>query len=216
MKILSFVAAALAATPVFAQAQIVKIDGSSTVFPVTEAVAEDFQKAKKQQVKVTVGISGTGGGFKKFCRGETDISNASRPILKAEMADCQKAGIEYIELPVAFDALTVVVNPKNTFIKQLTVAELKKMWEPAAQGKVTHWNQVNPAWPDQPIKLFGAGRRLGHLRLLHRGGRRQGQGHARRLHRVARTTTCWSGRVARRERAWATSATPTTSRTRTS
>jgi phosphate transport system substrate-binding protein len=155
MKILMLAAATLVATPVFAQ--IVKIDGSSTVFPVTEAVAEDFQKAKKQRVKVTVGISGTGGGFKKFCRGETDISNASRPILKAEMADCQKAGVEYFELPVAFDALTVVVNPKNSFIKQLTVAEMKKMWEPAAQGKVTRWNHVNPAWPDQPMKLFGPG-----------------------------------------------------------
>ena len=155
MKILSLIAAALAATPAFAQ--IVKVDGSSTVYPVTEAVAEDFQKAKKQQVKVTVGISGTGGGFKKFCRGETDVSNASRPILKAEMADCQKAGIEYYELPVAFDALTVVINPRNTFIKQLTVAEMKKIWEPAAQGKVMRWNQVNPAWPDQPMKLFGPG-----------------------------------------------------------
>jgi phosphate transport system substrate-binding protein len=155
MKIPTLAAAALAATPVFAQ--IVKVDGSSTVFPVTEAVAEDFQKAKKQKVKVTVGISGTGGGFKKFCRNEIDISNASRPILKPEMADCQKAGIEYFELPVAFDALTVVVNPKNSFIKQLTIAEMKKMWEPAAQGKVTRWNQVNPAWPDQPMKLFGPG-----------------------------------------------------------
>jgi phosphate transport system substrate-binding protein len=150
-------AMALAAAPAFAQQKIVKIDGSSTVFPVTEAVAEDFQKAKKQQVKVTVGISGTGGGFKKFCRAETDISNASRPILKAEMTDCAKAGVEYIELPVAFDALTVVINPKNTFIKQLTVAEMKKMWEPAAQGKVTRWNQVNPSWPDAPMKLFGPG-----------------------------------------------------------
>jgi len=152
---LSLLAALLAASPAFAQ--IVKVDGSSTVYPVTEAVAEDFQKAKKQKVKVTVGISGTGGGFKKFCRGETDVSNASRPILKSEMADCQKAGIEYYELPVAFDALTVVINPKNSFIKQLTVAEMKKMWEPAAQGKVTRWNQVNPQWPDQPIKLFGPG-----------------------------------------------------------
>ncbi|HJS76252.1 MAG TPA: PstS family phosphate ABC transporter substrate-binding protein [Burkholderiales bacterium] len=150
-------AAALAAAPVYAQQKIVRIDGSSTVFPVTEAVAEDFQKAKKQQVKVTVGISGTGGGFKKFCRAETDISNASRPILKAEMADCAKAGVEYIELPVAFDALTVVINPKNTFIKQLTIAEMKKMWEPAAQGKVTRWNQINPSWPDAPLKLFGPG-----------------------------------------------------------
>jgi phosphate transport system substrate-binding protein len=140
-----------------AQAQIVKIDGSSTVYPVTEGVAEDFQKMKKGAVKVTVGISGTGGGFKKFCRGEIDVSNASRPILQKEMDDCKAAGIEYFELPVAFDALTVVANPKNTFLKQLTVEELKKIWEPAAQGKVTKWNQVNPAWPDAPIKLFGAG-----------------------------------------------------------
>ena len=109
-------------------------------------------------MKVTVGISGTGGGFKKFCRNETDISNASRPILKSEMDDCKKAGIEYFELPVAFDALTVVVNPKNTWLETgITVGELKKMWEPAAQGKITSWNQVNPAWPDQPMKLFGAG-----------------------------------------------------------
>lgn len=137
--------------------QVVKVDGSSTVFPVTEAVAEDFQKAMKGKVKVTVGISGTGGGFKKFCRGETDVSNASRPILKQEMADCKAAGVEYFELPVAFDALTVVVHPKNNFIKSMSVAELKKLWEPAAQGKVTRWNQVNAAWPDAPIKLFGAG-----------------------------------------------------------
>jgi phosphate transport system substrate-binding protein len=156
-RVLVIAAATTCAAPVLAQQQIVKVDGSSTVFPVTEAVAEDFQKAKKQRVKVTVGISGTGGGFKKFCRAETDVSNASRPILKSEMADCAKAGVEYIELPVAFDALTVVVNPKNAFIKQLTVAELKKMWEPASQGKVTRWNQVNPAWPDQPMKLFGPG-----------------------------------------------------------
>ena len=157
VKALAFSGAAVAAQAVFAQQILVKVDGSSTVFPVTEAVAEEFQKSKKNAIKVTVGISGTGGGFKKFCRGETDVSNASRPILKGEMADCTKAGIEYIELPVAFDALTVVVNPKNNFIKQLTVAELKKMWEPAAQGKVMTWNQVNPAWPNQPLKLFGAG-----------------------------------------------------------
>jgi phosphate transport system substrate-binding protein len=150
-------AALAAASPALAQQRIVKIDGSSTVFPVTEAVAEDFQIAKKRSVHVTVGISGTGGGFKKFCRGEIDVSNASRPILRKEMEDCKAAGIEYYELPVAFDALTVVVNPKNNFIKQLTVAEMKKMWEPAAQGKVTHWNQVNPAWPNQPMKLFGPG-----------------------------------------------------------
>jgi phosphate transport system substrate-binding protein len=140
-----------------AQAQIVQIDGSSTVFPVTEAVAEEFQKAKKGKIKVTVGIAGTGGGFKKFCRGETDISDASRPILKQEMEACKGAGIEYIELPIAFDALTVIVNPKNTWSPTMTVAELKKIWEPAAQGKITKWNQVREKWPSAPLKLFGAG-----------------------------------------------------------
>jgi phosphate transport system substrate-binding protein len=158
-KLLAIAAAASGAFSVAAgaQAQTVKVDGSSTVFPITEAVAEEFQKSKKGAVRVTVGISGTGGGFKKFCRGETDISDASRPILKAEMEECKKNGIEYMELPVAYDALTVVINPKNTWIKSMTVAELKKMWEPAAQGKITRWNQVNPAWPDAPLKLFGAG-----------------------------------------------------------
>src|SRR5687768_3514763 len=135
----------------------VKIDGSSTVYPITEAVAEDFQKEKKGAVRVTVGISGTGGGFKKFCRGETDIVNASRPILQKEMEDCKKAGVQYVEMPVAFDALTVVVNPRNNWSKAITVAELKKIWEPAAQGNITRWNQVNPAWPDEPLKLYGAG-----------------------------------------------------------
>lgn len=136
---------------------VVKVDGSSTVFPITEAMAEQFQKMKKGQVQVTVGVSGTGGGFKKFCNGETDISNASRPILKREMEACRSKNISYIELPVAFDALTVVVNPRNNWVKQLTVAELKTMWEPAAQGKIKTWNQVNPAWPNRPLKLFGAG-----------------------------------------------------------
>ncbi len=157
MKAWVILGAFLAAAPAFAQQQVVKVDGSSTVYPITEAVAEEFQKAKKNAIKVTVGISGTGGGFKKFCRGETDISDASRPILEKEMADCKAAGIEYYELPVAFDAITVVINPKNNFIKQLSVAELKKIWEPAAQGKVTRWKQVNEAWPDQPMKLFGPG-----------------------------------------------------------
>ena len=146
----------LGAMPLAGLAQVVKIDGSSTVYPVTEAVAEEFQKANRG-MKVTVGVSGTGGGFKKFCRGETDIANASRPISASEMVDCKKIGVEYFELPVAFDALTVVINPKNTWLKQATVAELKKIWEPAAQGKVMRWNQVNPTWPDQPMKLFGAG-----------------------------------------------------------
>lgn len=136
---------------------VIKIDGSSTVFPLTEAVAEEFQKAKQGKVKVTVGISGTGGGFKKFVRGELDISDASRPILKEEMEQARANGVEYIELPVCFDALTVVVNPQNDWIDSLTVEDLKKMWEPEAQGKITHWNQVRPEWPNEKIALFGAG-----------------------------------------------------------
>ena len=150
-------AGALCAVVPAAHAQLIKIDGSSTVFPITEAMAEDFQKSTKGKIKVTVGISGTGGGFKKFCRGETDISDASRPILKKEMDDCKAAGVQYIELPVAYDALTVVIHHDNKWAQTLTVAELKKMWEPAAQGKITNWKQVNPAFPDAPLKLFGAG-----------------------------------------------------------
>lgn len=136
---------------------LVKIDGSSTVFPITEAVSEDFQIAKKGATMVTAGISGTGGGFKKFCRGEIDIVNASRPILSSEMGQCRQNGVQYIEMPIAFDALTVAVNPRNNWIKSITIAELKKMWEPAAQEKILNWNQINPAWPDARIKLFGAG-----------------------------------------------------------
>ena len=150
-------AAQLVGVPTRARAQVIKIDGSSTVFPITEAVAEEFQKAKKGAVKVTVGIAGTGGGFKKFCRGEIDISDASRPILKQEMQACKGAGIQYIELPVAYDALTVMVNPKNEWVKSLAIADLKKMWEPSAQSKVTHWNQVRSEWPNAPLKLFGPG-----------------------------------------------------------
>lgn len=162
LKVLGMTAAlgvllSAASVNVIAADLIIKVDGSSTVYPITEAVAEDFQKAKKGAVKVTVGIAGTGGGFKKFCRGETDIADASRPILQKERDACKEAGIQYVEMPVAFDALTVVVNPKNDWAKNMTVAELKKIWEPAAQGKITRWNQVNPAWPDLPLKLFGPG-----------------------------------------------------------
>jgi phosphate transport system substrate-binding protein len=149
---------AAAATPAFSQTKTIAIDGSSTVFPVQEAIAEEFQKAKKGQVRVTVGISGTGGGFKKFCRGETDITNGSRPILKEEIEACRSAGIDYYELPLAFDALTVAVSPKNTFVGEcITVADLKKIWEPAAQGKVQAWADVKQGWPRQPLKLYGAG-----------------------------------------------------------
>jgi phosphate transport system substrate-binding protein len=144
--------------PQRAQAQAaIKIDGSSTVFPISEAYAEEFQIQKRGKVRVTVGVSGTGGGFKKFCRGETDISNASRPISAEEMEACRKAGIKYMELPIAFDALTVVVNPQNTWAKTLTVADLRKMWEPAAQGRITTWNQVNPKFPKDKLMLFGPG-----------------------------------------------------------
>lgn len=156
---LLMLASALAAHPIKAQAQaqaMIKIDGSSTVFPITEAVSEHFRE-KNPATKFTIGIAGTGGGFKKFCKGETDISDASRPILKKEMAECSKNGIYYMELPVAFDAVTVVVNPKNKFLSKITVEELKKLWEPAAQGVITTWNQVNPAWPATPIKLYGPG-----------------------------------------------------------
>ncbi|MBI5048633.1 MAG: PstS family phosphate ABC transporter substrate-binding protein [Deltaproteobacteria bacterium] len=138
-------------------APVIKIDGSSTVYPITEAVAEEFQKIEKGKTKVTVGISGTGGGFKKFCNGETDISDASRPIKPSEVDLCKKNNIEYIELPVAYDGLAVMVNPKNNWVDYLTVKELKKMWEPAAQGKTTKWNQIRPNWPDKELHLFGAG-----------------------------------------------------------
>ncbi len=136
---------------------IIKIDGSSTVFPITEAVAEDFQIAKRGAIRVTVGISGTGGGFKKFCRNEIDIVNASRSITQLEMDACKQEGVQYIEMPIAFDALTIVVNPKNTWSKTITIDELKRIWEPGAQGVITHWNQINPAWPDKKIKLYGPG-----------------------------------------------------------
>lgn len=155
LSVAALVTVAFNIQPIQAAEKIIKIDGSSTVYPITEAVAEDYQIEKK--VKVTVGISGTGGGFKKFCRGETDVQNASRPILKKEMDACKEAGVQYIELPVAYDGLTVVVNKNNDFVKSLSVEELKKMWEPAAQGKVKTWKQVNATFPDTPLKLFGAG-----------------------------------------------------------
>ncbi|HEX9759015.1 MAG TPA: PstS family phosphate ABC transporter substrate-binding protein [Nitrospiria bacterium] len=137
-------------------ADLIKIDGSSTVYPITEAVAEEFQ-IKNRSSRVTVGISGSGGGFKKFCRGETDITDASRPIKTKEIKLCGENGIQYIEIPVAYDGLAVVVNPKNDWVKQMTISDLKKIWEPDAQGKVTHWNQIYPHWPKKEIHLFGPG-----------------------------------------------------------
>jgi phosphate transport system substrate-binding protein len=132
----------------------IAIDGSSTVFPITEAVAEEFQK-KHPQVRVTVGQSGTGGGFKKFLNNETAISNASRPIKSSEAEEAKQKGIEYIELPIAYDGLSVVVHPSNTWVETLTVAELKKIWEP--ESKVNNWSQVRAGFPDRPLKLYGAG-----------------------------------------------------------
>jgi phosphate transport system substrate-binding protein len=136
---------------------LITVDGSSTVFPISEAVAEEFGKANPAVRTPTVGISGTGGGFQKFCRGETDVSNASRPIRPAEIEACQKAGIEYVELPIAYDGLAIVVNPANTWAAEITVAELRTLWSPEAQGKITRWNQVRSSWPNRDIRLFGAG-----------------------------------------------------------
>ncbi len=135
----------------------VKVDGSSTVYPITEAVAEEFQGAERGKTRVTVGISGTGGGFKKLCNDETDIADASRPIKPSEVILCKKNGIEYIELPVAYDGLAIMVNPGNNWVNHITVKELKKLWEPAAQRKITKWNQIRAGWPDKEIHLYGAG-----------------------------------------------------------
>ncbi|MCP2042589.1 PstS family phosphate ABC transporter substrate-binding protein [Pontibacter sp. HSC-36F09] len=134
----------------------ISIDGSSTVYPVTEAVAEEY-RAEAPDVKVTVGVSGTGGGMKKFSRGEIDIVNASRSINDSEAKTAKENGISYVQLSVAYDGLTVVVHPSNDWAKDITVAELKKMWEPEAQGTITRWNQIRPEWPDKEIHLYGAG-----------------------------------------------------------
>ena len=136
---------------------LIRIDGSSTVFPLTDEIVSELKFEKGEDApKISVEFSGTGGGFKKFCAGETDINNASRPILKAEMETCKANGVEYIEIPVAFDALTVVVNPENNWVDSITVEELKTMWEPAAEGTITQWNQVRGDWPDRPLNLHGA------------------------------------------------------------
>ncbi|HVL89881.1 MAG TPA: PstS family phosphate ABC transporter substrate-binding protein [Actinomycetota bacterium] len=134
----------------------VSVDGSSTVFPISQAVAEEFN-VEQPDVKTSVGVSGTGGGFKKFCSGETDMSNASRHIKDSEIAECKKNGIEYLEMTVAIDGLSVLVNPKNTWAKCLTTEELKKIWSPEAQGKITNWRQIRPEFPDKPLKLYGPG-----------------------------------------------------------
>lgn len=143
-------------TPEQAPAAVIALDGSSTVYPISEVVAEEF-RAKNAAIPVTVGFSGTSGGMKKFCRGEIAVANASRPISTSEVDACKAAGIDYIELPVAYDGLAVVINPKNTWAASMTAAELKRLWEPDAAGKITRWSQIRQGWPDQEIRLFGAG-----------------------------------------------------------
>ncbi|MBE9039406.1 PstS family phosphate ABC transporter substrate-binding protein [Oscillatoriales cyanobacterium LEGE 11467] len=148
---------ALGAAQVRSQnASIVRIDGSSTVYPITEAVAEEFQISKSGSVRVTVGISGTGGGFRKFCAGETDISDASRRIKESEIEACKANGIDFIELPVAYDALTVVVSQDNP-LSSITFEQLNAMWAPEAEGTVSSWNQVSSGWPSAPLNLYGPG-----------------------------------------------------------
>lgn len=140
-----------------AENKIIKIDGSSTVYPISEAIAEKFQESKKGEIKVTVGISGTGGGFKRFCKGETDVQDASRPVTKAELEECKKNSIKFYELPIAYDATVVAVSVKNKWLSEISVEELKKMWEPSAQGVIKKWNQINAKWPNEEFKIYGAG-----------------------------------------------------------
>lgn len=137
-------------------ARVVAVDGSSTVYPIAEAAAEEYRRVNPG-ARVTVGVSGTGGGFEMFCAGETDISSASRPIRAAEIAACASAGIDFIELPIAYDGIAVVVHADNDWVETLTPEDLKRMWEPAAQGVVTRWSQVRPEWPDRELHLFGPG-----------------------------------------------------------
>ncbi len=135
----------------------INIDGSSTVFPITEAMAEEFGIASDGDVKITVGVSGTGGGFKKFCGGEIHISDASRPIKQSEVDLCAENGVEYIEIPVALDGLTVMVNPSNGFVECMTVDELHTVWAPESEEVITKWSQVRAGWPDEELRLYAPG-----------------------------------------------------------
>ncbi len=139
----------------------IRIEGSSTVYPITQAAAELFRQ-ENPDARIEVGGAGTSDGFEAFCQGDTQISDASRPIEAEEIEACKKAGVEYIEIPVAYDGISVVVNKKgNTWATDVTSEELKKMWEPSAEGKVTTWSQVNPDWPDKPLDLYGPGTESG-------------------------------------------------------
>jgi phosphate transport system substrate-binding protein len=132
------------------------IEGSSTVFPITGAVAREFRKSQPD-VEITVRISGTGGGFQRFCEGQTVIQDASRPINEQEARTCAANGVQYIELPISYDAITVVVHPDNSWATCVTTSELRRMWGPAAEEIVLHWNQVNSAWPETELRLFAPG-----------------------------------------------------------
>lgn len=138
----------------------IAIDGSSTVYPITRAIADQYRQIQPAAA-IGVEFSGTSAGFRKFCAGETDISNASRPILVSEIEACNQAQVRFIEIPIAFDALTIVVHPSNSWAKDITIAELKQIWQPAAQGKITNWQQVRAGYPDRPLALFGAGKDSG-------------------------------------------------------
>ena len=149
-------------TPLVAQdTKAIAIDGSSTVYPITQKIVEEYQTSQKKPVNIEVEFSGTGGGFDKFCRGETDINNASRPIQLEEMEVCNNSEVRYIELPVAFDALTVVVNPKNDWLDSITLEELAQIWSPDAEGKIISWNQIRPNFPNQPLNLYAPGQDSG-------------------------------------------------------
>ena len=154
---LAFLLLALAAAECGAGSRTINIDGSSTVFPITEAVAEEYGNLTGGTVRVTVGASGTGGGFQKFCNGETDVTNASRPIKAIEVERCAEKSVKFIELPIAIDGLTVMVHPDNDFVQCLTVDELHTIWAPEADRTVTRWNQVRPEWPDKSLQLYGPG-----------------------------------------------------------
>lgn len=159
MKFLSsLVCAVTLALPldVAAQNALIKVDGSSTVFPITEAAAYAFQREGRADAGVAVGFSGTTGGFRKFCRGEIELTGASRPITQPEMAVCASNGIRYLEMPIAFDALTVVVNPQAP-LDAITVEELRAIWAPRGEGRITRWNHVNRSFPKAPLRLFGPG-----------------------------------------------------------
>lgn len=154
------VAAAIATTVISCSGNVnstqnptINIDGSSTVYPITKAVTNSFE-AQKEDADINLNVSGTGGGFEQFCNGETDINNASRPISVSEMNACREAGVAYIELPIAFDALTVVVNQNNDWLDSITTEELAKIWSPEAENTITSWNQVNPNYPDRPLDLY--------------------------------------------------------------